>query len=225
MMRKKMQHIWSRLFSRHMLRKIERDRQFRHGDIIIELYPGIFHPGYFKSSRLLLNWVDATPLEGKTVIEVGAGSGITSLSAAKKGADVWAIDINPAAVEQLQKNAESNDLKLTIRESDLFANVDEIVFDFVLINPPFYPKNPRNAAEKAWYCGEGFEYFHALFQQLKNRQQSQGILMTLSDGCDLERIQSIATEYGYSFAERQRIRSFFEVNFLFEVTRKPIEEL
>lgn len=221
-MRKKLQHIWFRLFSGRILRKIERDRSFQHAGISLELYPGIFHPRYFQSSQMLLEWVESSSVEGKSVIEVGAGSGITSLTASKLGAKVWAIDINPAVIEQLQNNADNNQLSLTILKSDLFSEVETKNFDYVLINPPFFPKNPRNAAEKAWYCGEGFEYFQALFAQLDERRQFNGIVMTLSDGCDLNRITEIASKYGYRFTKKHQKRSFFERNFLFEVEKDEI---
>lgn len=182
------------------------------------MQPGIFHPRYFDSSRLLLNWVESNDLVGKTIIEVGSGSGIASLRAAQKGANVWSIDINPRAIALLKKNAEQNGISITALESDLFDRVDNTHFDFLLINPPFYPKNPANDAEKAWFCGAGFEYFHSLFQQLRQRAISSGIIMTLSDDCDLETIQAIAKEQGYQFELRRTKSSVFEKNFLFEIT-------
>ncbi len=217
MIRKKLKNIWFRLFSQRIVRKMENDRSYRYKDLTIEMEPGIFHPKYFDSSKMLLNWVETNDISGKSIIEVGCGSGIASLRAAQKGAKVWAIDIHPKAIDLLKRNAASNGVELFALESDLFTQVENIPFDFVLINPPFYPKNPRSNAEKAWFCGAGFEYFHDLFKQLKNRNITSGIFMTLSDDCDLERIQSIAKEHGYTFNLRQTKKSFFEKNYLFEV--------
>lgn len=202
-----------------MLRKIENDRKYHYRELDIVMLPGVFHPKYFESSQLLLQWVEANDISGKSIIEVGCGSGITSLRAAQKGANVWAVDINPLAVSMLQQNANTNRVQLRVKESDLFSNVDESPFDFILINPPFYPKNPKTDGEKAWFCGEGFEYFHALFEQMKNRKIDTGILMTLSDDCDLEKIQTIAREHGYEFDLLQTRKSFFEKNFLFQVSQ------
>ncbi|MDA8648240.1 methyltransferase [bacterium] len=220
MIRKKLKNIWFRLFSKRIVRKIENDRLYQYKSLQIALEPGVFHPKYFDSSQMLLNWVETNEVQGKNLIEVGCGSGITSLRAAQFGAHVWAIDINAQAIELLNKNAGSNGVQLTALESDLFSQVDDTSFDFVLINPPFYPKNPTTDAEKAWFCGSGFEYFHALFDQLKQRGISSGIFMTLSDDCDLDRIQSIAKEYGYSFHLRETKKSFFEKNFLFGIGEK-----
>lgn len=216
-MNKKLKRIWFRLFARRILRKIERDKKYRYGSIEIELEPGIFHPRYFKSSQLLLKWVEDTDLYGKTIVEVGSGSGITSLRATQKGAKVLAIDINPKAVEKLISNAEKNNLQLEVLESDLFDKVDNGPFDCILINPPFYPKKPRNFAEHAWFCGDDFEYFEKLFKQLKVRGIRTGIVMTLSDDCDLQRIMDLGSKFGYSFEKIQVAKSFFEKNFLFEI--------
>ena len=220
MIRKKLKNILFRLFSKRIVRKMENDRSYSYKNLQIEMEPGVFHPKYFDSSKMILDWIETHDLAGKTIIEVGCGSGIASLRAAQKGANVWAIDINPKAIELLKKNAESNGVQLKALESDLFAQVDDTTFDFVLINPPFYPKNPTTDAEKAWFCGAGFEYFHALFDQLKKRNISSGIFMTLSDDCDLERIRSIAKEQGYEFKLIKTKKSFFEKNFLFEISAK-----
>ena len=196
---------------------MENDRSYAYKTLNIELEPSVFHPRYFDSSQMLLQWVEANDISEKKIIEVGCGSGIVSLRAAQKGAEVWAIDINPAAIKLLKKNAKNNDVSLHSLKSDLFSDIPETPFDAVLINPPFYPKNPQTDAEKAWFCGTGFEYFHKLFAQLKDRNITDGIFMTLSDDCDLQRIQSIAKEHSYSFHLTETKKSFFEKNFLFEV--------
>lgn len=217
MIRKKLKNIWFRLFSARIVRKMENERSYRYRNLQIEMEPGVFHPKYFDSSQMLLEWVENNDVTDKSIIEVGCGSGITSLRAAQKGANVWAIDIHPKAIDLLKRNAASHAIELKAFESDLFAQVDDILFDYVLINPPFYPKNPRSNAEKAWFCGAGFEYFHRLFDQLKQRNVSSGIFMTLSDDCDLDRIQSIAKEHGYTFELRRTKKRFFEKNYLFEI--------
>jgi release factor glutamine methyltransferase len=43
------------------------------------------------------------PLKNKHVLELGAGSGLIAIKAAKEGALVTATDINPVAIEYLHK--------------------------------------------------------------------------------------------------------------------------
>ena len=216
-MRKKFKNIWFRLFSKRKLQRIDRDRSYSYKRLNIQIEPGIFHPRYFDSSQMLLQWVEQHDVKDKRLIEVGCGSGITSLRAAQKNANVWAIDIHEKAVKLLKRNASENNLQLEVLCSDLFEAIPKLHFDFVLVNPPFYPKNPSTEAEKAWFCGDNYQYFHQLFKQLNERNLNAGIFMTLSDDCDLKQIQSIAKSQGYHFHLKKTRKSFFEKNFLFAI--------
>src|SRR5262245_29793863 len=64
----------------------------------LEVFPGVFHPKYFGSSTILGRFVSQLPLTGKSFLEIGCGSGIVALCAARQGATVTAVDINPDAV-------------------------------------------------------------------------------------------------------------------------------
>lgn len=222
MIRKRLKSVWFRMFAARQLRKIERDLSYRYGDLKLILEPGIFHPKYFKSSQLLLQHVETSDVLGKKVLEMGSGSGITALLATRKGAIVTAVDINPKATEVLIANAERNDLKLEVVTSDLFDSVREEDFEMILINPPFYPKQPRSFAEHAWFCGTEFEYFQKLFHQMNEWNLHSGIFMTLSDDCDLEKIKAIARNNGFEFELKRTARSLFEKNFLFELKSERI---
>lgn len=80
------------------------------------------------------------PLKGKKFLELGCGSGLISIAAAKKGARVTASDINPVAVEFLVKNSEENKVEIEVIESDLFNDIPKQPFDIIAINPPYYKK-------------------------------------------------------------------------------------
>jgi release factor glutamine methyltransferase len=93
----------------------------------------------------------------------------------------------------LEENNKRLGLNVRIIESDLFDKLPQQAVDFVVINPPYYPKNPLNDSERAWYCGAEFEYFEKLFSQLNNHIQSSTIvLMSLSEDCDIQKISKIA---------------------------------
>lgn len=191
-------------------------------DVVLEVPPGVFHPGFFFSTRLLATFLSTAELKGKQVLELGAGSGLLSILAAKKGALVTAVDINPTAVTWLQKNAVVNGAEISIVQSDLFANVSG-KFDLVLINPPFYKKTPVTDADHAWYCGEHGEYFEALFAALLQHVKPGGeTVMVLSDGCDLQMIGSIAAKHGLELDCFVRKGNIFENLFLFRVKPKHL---
>lgn len=108
-------------------------------------------------SFLLLRAIEVTP--GETFLEMGTGSGIIAIHAAKAGAKVTAADINPMAVECAKRNAERNGLALEVVSSDLFENVHG-AFDVIAFNPPYLPGAASSTSwiEKAWAGGgEGSE--------------------------------------------------------------------
>lgn len=203
---------------------MENDRTFQYEGITIDLQPGIFHPKYFKSSLLLIEFAKKQAEPKKHFLEIGSGSGIASLVAAKHGAEVTALDINKKAVDQLIENAKKNKLKLTVIESDLLDQLVQQKFDCVLINPPFYPKKARSHAEHAWFCGENYEYFIKLFEQLDTRGIHGDIYMTLSSDCQIDVIFKLAAERGYSYEKIETKRSLLERNYLFELKKDtPME--
>ncbi len=168
-------------------------RSYRFKEISVLVYPGVFPPHMTISTKILLNHIDAIDLAGKHILELGCGSGIISILAAKKGAFVTASDINDTALTGLRENAQKNSVAINIVRSDLFENLQDKTFDLVIINPPYYPKQPKNIAESAWFCGANFEYFERLFAELASHLQADGnLLMILSEDCDRDRILKIA---------------------------------
>jgi release factor glutamine methyltransferase len=157
-------------------------------------------------------------LKSKTVFELGAGSGLISVYCAKQSASVTASDINPTAVENIHKNAELNNVKLEVIESDLFDGIEVRKFEYIIINPPYFPKNPKNEKELAWFCGNDFEYFKKLFAQINNYKTKETFaLMILSEDCDLQRITSIANENHFSMNIVFQKKVFWETNYIFRI--------
>ena len=89
--------------------------------------------------------------EDDVVLDVGTGSGIQAVLAAKKAKRVVAVDINPYAIECAIKNAQTNEVKerIEFRQGDLFQSIkpDE-KFDVILFNSPYLPSEPDE--EKSW---------------------------------------------------------------------------
>lgn len=128
-------------------------------DLEISVRRGVFHPRLFFSTRILARHLLNLPLAGKEFLEIGPGSGVLSLLAARQGARVTAVDINREAVSCSQQNAELNGLadSVTVMHGDLFDPVQSgAQFDYIVWNPPFYPKPALDEAEMAWNAGEDF---------------------------------------------------------------------
>lgn len=110
------------------------------GEIVLALDPGMaFGTGLHPTTRLCLvgleSLSDARTLTGARVVDVGCGSGILSIAAARLGAsDVLALDIDPIAVEAAAANARRNRLGGVIRTGLGSVPTGEPPADLVLAN-------------------------------------------------------------------------------------------
>ena len=82
----------------------------KEGERVIELDPGMaFGTGTHETTSLCIRLMEDYLAPGMNVLDVGSGSGILSIAAAKLGAsDVLAVDIDPVAVEISGENIELN---------------------------------------------------------------------------------------------------------------------
>ena len=195
-------------------------RKYTYKNISVLVHPEVFPPHYTISTKILLDFIDKINLKGKTFLELGCGSGILSLFAASKGAKVTATDINTKAITYLQKASKENNIPITVLHSDLFSKLKNQYFNYIIINPPYYPKSPENQKEKAWFCGENFEYFKDLFQQLSARNSKEIIYMILSEDCKIDKIESIAKKYDWYVDEIFRVKKLQEINYIFEIKER-----
>lgn len=194
-------------------------RTYCYENICIKVHPDVFPPHLTFSTKILLDHIKPLDLKEKTFLELGCGSGIISLLASKKGAVVSSSDINQTALNYLDANAVKNNLLVTTIFSDLFKSIPNSNFDYVIINPPYYPEKPKNIKEQAWFCGENFEYFENLFDQLQNIE-SNNIFMILSVDCAIEKIKSISNKNNFQLSDIKKIKNNFETNYIFKIIMK-----
>jgi release factor glutamine methyltransferase len=214
-------YLAGRLYKPMLRRYLSRERVYRYNGINLLVHPEVFHPGFFFSTRLLLQYLLKLPLQKKSLLELGAGSGLIAFSAARAGAEVTAADINPVAVRYLYRNKERNGIDIQCIESDLFNDLPGKTYDFILINPPYYFKTPMNMSGHAWYCGEQGEYFQRLFEGIGNyMDQNTVTLMILCEGCEQERIKALAGDAGYELYMMQTNRNLIERNDIYEIRKQ-----
>ncbi len=86
----------------------------RPGDVVVRLEPGMaFGTGMHPTTRLCVAALEEWVRPGEALLDIGTGSGVLSIVAAKLGArPVWATDIDPLAIRATRENAERNDIPL-----------------------------------------------------------------------------------------------------------------
>lgn len=219
-MKSALKNIVAHTYKPLLVKYLSRTRIFKYGDICLEIPPQVFHPGFFFSTRILLNYILSFSLQGKKLLEPGCGSGLISICTAKKGAKVTASDINPVAIEVLKKNSRVNGVDLEIIESDLFRNIPMQTFDIIAINPPYYKKQPESEIDYAWFCGENGEYFADLFENLENYiYPGSEIIMVLFEGCDIDMVKDFAAQNGFGLNCMQTHKNLLEKNFIFKIAK------
>src|ERR1700675_841187 len=107
-----------RVGHRLVIRPTLRRHRRRPDDVVLALDPGMaFGTGLHPTTRLCLAGVESIAdrglLDGARVLDVGCGSGILAIAAAKLGAaDVLGVDTDPIAIEATDANAGRNGVAL-----------------------------------------------------------------------------------------------------------------
>ena len=199
---------------------LQKDRSFHYDGLELQIKKGVFHPAFFGSSKVFARFLKRQNLQGKKVLEIGCGSGLLSLIAARKGAEVLAVDINADAVACAKLNAVQNDLSIQAVPSDLFNALPPQLFDIVLLNPPFFAGAPKEAPDFAWYAGTNFQFFHRFYAALPTfTSASSQVWMILSETCDLAAIQATAQEKGYLMQQIHQETTLAEHFLIFDILK------
>ncbi len=130
----------------------------------ILVWPDVLNPVVFRSGEWLArSLADLVPAGSGTALDMGTGSGVGAIFAARLGYRVTAVDINPEAVRCARINTLLNhrERQIDVREGDLFAPVAGEKFDLILFNPPFFRGTPKNLFDMAWRGTDVLERFAA----------------------------------------------------------------
>jgi release factor glutamine methyltransferase len=194
------------------------------GDLRLVVPPSVFHPGIFITSRIFASFLRSLDLAGKSAVEIGTGSGILALSAAKAGAkSVLALDINPAAVGAATSNAALNGLSRVVsaRVSDLMsAAAAHEIFDVIISSPPSFSGEPRDMADRAWHAGPSYRDIASLFEQAHLHLSTDGAMyVLLSSDTDLALMEQLARKAGFDWQEIARHSIWVEAFIIYRLAK------
>jgi release factor glutamine methyltransferase len=143
---------------------------------------------------------------GKTVLEIGTGTGLLSLCSLEHGAKrVVGTDINPAAAACARYNAERFgwkdrfDCRLVAKtNAEAFAVIgaDE-KFDLIVSNPPWVDRKPKSDFEYALY-DPGFELLKSLLLGLPKHLNPGGrVFLAYGSVSGIQTLRNLGAKLGY----------------------------
>jgi len=105
-----------------------------HDADAIVLEPGqAFGTGHHETTQGCLAALQELELAGRSVLDVGTGSGILAIAAARLGAErVVGVDTDPASVDTATANAAANGVRMAVHPGS--ADVVDATFDVVVAN-------------------------------------------------------------------------------------------
>jgi release factor glutamine methyltransferase len=213
-------------FSYHFILNRGRLSSTKVSGLMLTVQPTVFHPKIFLTSKFFADFLQSLDLNGKRAVEIGTGSGILALSAAKAGASsVLALDINPAAVRTATANAVSNGLQRQVAAviSDLFSSVpSDEKFDVMIASPPSFAGEPLSMADRAWHAGPRYRDIAPLFKQARQRIAPGGSMyLLLSSDSDLNLFHHLIEQAGFTSTIVARRSIWVETFILHELKVDP----
>ncbi len=176
--------------------------------------PGVFSPKYFDSTPI---FTENLPIrKGDKLLEIGAGTGITSVMAALKGASkVVAIDINAEAVRNVVENAKLHlvDNVVQARVGDVFSAIKPGErFNLIYWNLPFiYMQDEfvfQSTLERSLF-DPGYQITRNFLSSAPRYLTNHGqIYVGFGNFGEIDMLNEIAGKLGYSLLEIVRRPGF-----------------
>ena len=189
-------------FSYHLILSRRTTRVTRAAGFRLVVRPTVFHPRRFITSEFFASFIGRLDLSGKRVADVGTGSGILALAAARAGAErVTAVDVNPNAALTAAENARANgqgERFVAVCSNLLSALAPVALFDVIISSPPSFPGEPRDIADRAWHAGPNYRDIVPLFDQARDRLAPGGrVYFLVSSDSDLDLFSALIVRAGF----------------------------
>lgn len=190
----------------------------------VVVMPGVANPKLLRTGEFFASRIDAQLIAaGASVLDLGTGSGVCALFAARHARRVVAADISSAAVRCARLNALLNHLenRIDVRHGDLFVPVAGERFDLVLFNPPFLLGAPKDERDAAWRSNDTARRFAAgLGDHLEPHGAALVMLSSFGDACAL--FESELRSNGFQLEVFARRRFINETVTIVRATRNGV---
>lgn len=184
----------------------------------------VYEPG--DDSFLLAKWIPEQ-LKHYTkprVLDMGSGSGILAVEAAKHAKQVVACDKNPEAVkatkEAVSKSKADN---VTVLRSDLFSAISDEKFDVIIFNPPYLPTHP-DARDLALDGGKrGYELLTRFLGEALTYLKPKGeLLVVFSSHTGKSRVEQEIAKLCLDNTILEEKKMWFEALYIASITRSKL---
>src|SRR5882757_6904648 len=93
---------------------LRKERTYTYHGVSVKIFPGVFHPGLFHSTKFLIDFLITQPIRDTSLLELGCGTGLISILCTKRGAVATASDVSPTALKNVTTNADINRVSVDI---------------------------------------------------------------------------------------------------------------
>ena len=152
----------------------------KEDDLIVELDPGMaFGTGTHETTTMCIQQLEKYVNENSKVFDIGCGSGILAISAAKLGAkDVLAVDLDEVAVKVSKENVSLNNVDVKVRHGNLMEVVNDkadiVVANIIADIIKILAKDIKNfMKEDAVFISSGI--IHKKVDEVKNSLEENGL--------------------------------------------------
>ncbi|CAB49354.1 HemK2/MTQ2 family protein methyltransferase [Pyrococcus abyssi] len=176
----------------------------------IEVEESVYEPA--EDTFLLAEALLEEVREDDIVLDVGTGSGILALLAAKKAKFVVGLDINEKAIDLAWRNAQLNGIKnVVFVVSDLFRNLRG-KFTLILFNPPYLPGDDvKDEIDLALIGGKtGSEVILKFLSDVEDYLLPGGRILIVYSSLTGLNVREAFEEKGFSTRIVKKERFFFE---------------
>ena len=182
-----------------------------------ETSEAVLNPKYYYTSEFMAKHIHVTPED--IVLDMGTGSGIQAITAARTASRVIALDINPEAVRYARKNIRANGMEniVSVIAGDLFSPLKgQPAFSVIFFTPPYMEGKPCTDFDHALF-DSGKKLAERFFRDAKEHIKPDGyIQMIYSSIAAPELVLRISEQSGWNHSLIAMKKTYTEDFFIYK---------